>query len=87
MTEAALSKVCDMLADAIKFLGQEIDNKVSRIEVLSERIEKLQGQPKPDLAQIKELTNDVQELELQLKSDRPQLSAFQDEFAASCGPS
>ena len=86
MVEAAVRNVCDMMARAITHIEQEIAAKERRVEVLGERIAKLQAKPDPDLAQIQELEGDIQELEEQLKTDRSQLGAFQEEFAASCGP-
>lgn len=78
---------CDLMAEAIKFIGQEITAKERRIQTLMERLKKLHSQPNPDPAQIEEIEQDIQELEDQLEmTDRPQLNAFQEEFAASCGP-
>ncbi|GAB3092712.1 hypothetical protein [Lysobacter terrae] len=77
---------CQVMADAIKFIRQEIQSKEARIRMLTQRLEKLQSQPDPDLSQIEEIKADIRELESQLEStDRPQLSAFEEEFAASCG--
>jgi chromosome segregation ATPase len=86
MAESGARDVCDMLEDAVKFIEREIAAKEDRIEVLTTRIQKLESQPDPDLGQIAELQADIQELEVQLKSDRPQLTAFQEEFTAACGP-
>ena len=87
MTDQSLRNVCDMMAKAIKHIEQEIRTKERRIRSLSQRIQKLQSVPNPDLIQINEIKADMQELEDQLEMDRPQLSAFQEEFSASCGPS
>jgi chromosome segregation ATPase len=74
------------MAEAIKFIKQEIKAKEARIRVLTERLEKLQSQPNPDPDQIQEIKADIQELEDQLETTaRPQLNAFEEEFAASCG--
>ena len=77
---------CDMLEDAIKAIEQEVENKQRRIDTLRQRIEKLQARGEPNTALIAELSGDVQELETELESDRPQLAAFKEEFSASCGP-
>ncbi|MET0582750.1 MAG: hypothetical protein ABWX88_06820 [Pseudoxanthomonas sp.] len=87
MSDQPLRNVCDMMAKAIKHIEQEIKTKERRIRSLSQRIQKLQSTPNPDLIQINEIKADMQELEDQLEMDRPQLVAFQEEFAASCGPS
>ena len=77
---------CDLMEDAIKFIEQQIKSKERRIRILTERLTKLESQPNPDPDQIQELRADIQALEDQLENtDRPQLSAFQEEFAASCG--
>ena len=77
---------CDVMANAIKFIRQEIKAKEARIRTLTERLEKMQAQPNSDLDQIQEIKADIQELEDQLETtDRPQLNAFEEEFAASCG--
>lgn len=77
---------CDVMAEAIKFIKQEIKAKEARIRVLTERLEKLHSQPNPDPDQIQEIKADIQELEDQLETTaRPQLNAFEEEFAASCG--
>lgn len=86
MVETGVRNVCDMMARAIKHIEQEIKAKERRIQNLTERLKKLQSQPNPDLTQIQEIKKDIQELEDQLETDRPQLNAFQEEFAASCGP-
>ena len=78
--------VCDMMERAIKFIEQEITAKESRVQDLKERLSKLQSQPNPDPAQIQEISTDLQKLEDQLDTDRSQLNAFQEEFAADCGP-
>ena len=67
-------------------LKQDIKVKGRRIQTLTERIKKLQSQPNPDWALIQDLKTDRQELEDELKTDRSQLIAFEEEFAASCGP-
>lgn len=86
MSIQSISNVCDMMARAIKHIEQEIKAKERRIQNLTERLEKLQSNPHPDLAQIQEIKKDIHELGDQLATDRPQLSAFQEEFAASCKP-
>jgi hypothetical protein len=74
------------MADAIKFIEQQIKSKERRIRILTERLTKLQSEPNPDPDQIQELRADIQALEDQLEmTDRPQLNAFEEEFAASCG--
>lgn len=87
MPQTAVRDVCDMMARAIKHIEQEISAKTHRVTNLRERITRLESQPNPDVTQIQELQNDIRELEDQLETDRLQLGAFQDEFAASCGPS
>jgi chromosome segregation ATPase len=86
MTEAGPRDPCDLMEAAIEFIKQEIEAKSARIQVLTGRLQKLQGQPDPDLAQIAQIQADIQELETQLASDLPQLAAFENEFSASCGP-
>lgn len=86
MSTQSMRSVCDMMAEAIKFIGQEIEAKEARIRILSERLGKLQSQPHPDLDQIQEIKTDIQDLKDQLETDLSQLNAFQEEFAASCGP-
>lgn len=77
---------CDVMARAIIFIKQEIKAKELRIKILTERLQKLQSQPNPDPTQIREIKTDIQDLEDQLENDRSQLNAFEEEFAASCGP-
>ena len=86
MPTQSIRNVCDVLERAVKHIAQEINVKESRIQNLTERLKKLQGHPNPDPAQIQEIKQDIQELEDQLERDRAQLNAFQEEFAASCGP-
>lgn len=86
MSTQPMRNVCDLMARAIKHIEREITAKERRVQNLTERLEKLQNQPNPDLAQIQEIKKDIQELESQLKTDRPQLNAFKEEFSASCGP-
>ncbi len=85
MSTQPMHNVCNTLARAIAHIRQEIGTKESRIRSLTERLGKLQSQPNPDMTQIQEIKKDRQELEEQLEMDRPQLNAFEDEFAASCG--
>jgi len=85
MPTESIRDVCDMMAKAIGHIEQEIKAKERRIRSLAERLGKLQSQPDPDPLQIQQIKADMQELEDQLKTDRPQLNAFQEEFAASCG--
>lgn len=85
MASTSARSGCDVMADAIKFIRQEIRSKEARIRMLTQRLEKLQSQPDPDLSQIEEIKADIREFEGQLEAtDRPQLSAFEEEFAASC---
>lgn len=86
MAAAPRRNPCDMLEEAIKAIEREVENKQRRIETLRQRIEKLQAGGEPNTALIAELSEDVQELETELESDRPQLAGFQEEFSASCGP-
>lgn len=86
MSNTSIQNVCEMMAGAIRFIKREIESKEARIRALTERLKKLQSQPNPDPSQIQETTADIQELEEQLETtDRPQLNAFEEEFAASCG--
>lgn len=85
MPTESIRNVCDMMAKAIKHIAEEIKAKELRIRSLEERLEKLQSHPDPDPLQIQQIEADMQELEDQLKTDRAQLNAFQEEFAASCG--
>ena len=86
MVGARVEDACDMMARAIKHLREHLDRKSRRVGILQERLEMLKEQPTPDQAQITELENDIRELEEELESDRAQLAAFEEEFAASCGP-
>jgi hypothetical protein len=86
MPTQSIRNVCDMMAKAITHIEQDIKAKERRIRSLTERLEKLKSQPNPDPIQIQEVEADRQELEEELKNDRLQLIAFQEEFAASCGP-
>ena len=86
MATRSMRSGCDLMAEAIKFIKKEIESKEARIRALTERLNKLQSQPNPDPEKIQEIRADIQELEDQLENtDRPQLSAFEEEFAASCG--
>jgi hypothetical protein len=77
---------CEVMAEAIRFIRQQIGAKEARIRLLTQRLEKLQGQPTPDADQVRELKADILELREQLETtDRPQLNAFEEEFSASCG--
>jgi len=86
MAELGVRDVCDMLRDAVKFIEDEIAQKEERITVLTARLHKLQSQPDPNPEQIAEIKADIQALEAQLKSDRPQLTAFKEEVQAICPP-
>jgi predicted nucleic acid-binding Zn-ribbon protein len=86
MPTQSIRDVCDMMERAIKHLEQQINSKEHRIQNLTERLKKVQSHPNPDPAQIQEIKKDIRELEDQLERDRAQLNAFQEEFAASCGP-
>ncbi|HZF41052.1 MAG TPA: hypothetical protein VE715_19675 [Blastocatellia bacterium] len=86
MSIQSIRNVCDMMARAIKHIEQEIKAEERRIQNLKKRLRQLQSQPNPDLAKIQEIKTDIKELEVQLEMDRSQLNAFQEEFAASCGP-
>ena len=86
MSTQSIRNVCDMMARAIEHIKQDINVKGRRIQTLTERIKKLQSQPNPDWALIQDLKTDRQELEDELETDRSQLAAFEEEFAASCGP-
>jgi predicted nucleic acid-binding Zn-ribbon protein len=85
MPTQSIRNVCDMMAKAIKHIEQSIKAKEHQIRSLTERLEKLKSQTNPDPIQIQEIEADRQKLEEELNNDRPQLIAFQEEFAASCG--
>jgi chromosome segregation ATPase len=83
-TQPAHESVCQMMARLIKALKQEIKDKEQRILTLNGRLSKLQSQPNPDPALIQEIKADIHDLEAQLPTDRSQLEAAENEFAASC---
>ena len=86
MATKSMRSGCDLMAEAIKFIQKEIESKEARIRALTERLNKLQSQSNPEPEKIQEIRADIQEIEDQLgNTDRPQLSAFEEEFAASCG--
>lgn len=85
MSTQSIRNICDMMERAIKFIQKEIRAKERRTQSLTERLEKLQCKENSDAAQIEEITADIQDLQGQLENDRAQLSAFQEEFTASCG--
>ena len=85
MVKVGASNVCDVMDKAIQHIEREIKAKERRIANLRERTETLVSQ-NPDLAHLRELEKDIGELEDQLETDRFQLAAFQEEFAASCTP-
>lgn len=86
MATGTLSTGCDLMRRAIVSMRQEIPRKQARLRVLGDRLAKLKNQPKPEAAAVAELKADMAELEAQLAEDRAQLNAFEEEFAASCGP-
>lgn len=85
MSTQSIRNICDMMERAIKFIQKEIRAKERRTQSLTERLEKLQCKENSDAVQIEEITADIQDLQGQLENDRAQLSAFQEEFTASCG--
>ncbi len=86
MTTKSIRSGCDLMADAIQFIKQEIEAKRGRLRKLKRRLEALLSQPDPDQSLILAIEEDVRELEDELETDRAQLNAFEEEFAASCGP-
>lgn len=86
MTTKSIRSGCDLMADAIQFIKQEIEAKRGRLRKLTRRLEALLSQPDPDQSLILAIEEDIRELEDELETDRAQLNAFEEEFAASCGP-
>jgi chromosome segregation ATPase len=86
MTTKSIRSGCDLMADAIQFIKQEIEAKRGRLRKLKRRLEALLSQPDPDQSLIQAVEEDIRELEDALETDRAQLNAFEEEFAASCGP-
>lgn len=86
MTTKSIRSGCDLMADAIQFIKQEIEAKRGRLRKLKRRLEALLSQPDPDQSLIQAIEEDIRELEDALETDRAQLNAFEEEFAASCGP-
>lgn len=78
-TQPTIKSVCDLLAKSIK-------DKVSEIQILTERLEKLLCQPNPDPAHIQQIKTDIQRLNDQLEVDQGQLNILKEDFAASCLP-
>lgn len=85
-TENIVRSVCNMMAKAINYLEQEIAAKERQIDTLRARLVKLHSESNSDQVLIQEIKTDMQGLEDRLGTDRSQLTAFQEEFAASCGP-
>jgi chromosome segregation ATPase len=83
--QPARESVCQMMARLIESLKQEINTKQRRIQILNERLIKLQSQPKPDPVRVQETQAEIRELKDQLQTDRSQLDAAENEYAASCG--
>jgi hypothetical protein len=86
ITQTGRESFCQLLARHIAYLKQEIRNKEHRIRTLNARLSELLSQPNPDPAVIQEIRADIQELEVELETDRPQLNATEEDFAASCRP-
>jgi chromosome segregation ATPase len=85
MTTATLSKGCQVFALGIDSLKKQIREKESQIRRDQALIEKLQSLPDTDPEIIAELRSRIARLEDEIEnSDRPQLNAFEEEFAASC---
>jgi chromosome segregation ATPase len=82
--EARLRSICDVFRKAIEDLRKEIARKEKQVSDLQSRIHELVGQPNPDAAQIELLQGQLADFKIDLESDRAQLSAFEEEFSASC---
>ena len=85
MSTVTLSQGCQVFAKGIKALKQEIKAKEEQIRRDEALIATLESRPDPDLEVIAELRDRIARLEQELENtDRPQLIAFEEEFAASC---
>jgi len=85
MSTVTLSQGCQVFAQGIKALKQEIKAKEEQIRRDEALIAKLESRPDPDPEVIAELRERIARLEHELENtDRPQLIAFEEEFAASC---
>ncbi|HEY7153625.1 MAG TPA: hypothetical protein VH575_06680 [Gemmataceae bacterium] len=84
--QPTVETACQMMARSIQFLKREIEAKKRRRRQLEGTLQKLLSQPNPDPALVQDLKRHIQELETELESDRTDLSAFENEYAASCGP-
>jgi chromosome segregation ATPase len=85
MTTATSNTGGQVLALDIDSLKKQIRKKESQIRRDQALIEKLQSLPDAAPAIIAELRSRMARLEGELESsDRPQLNAFEEEFAASC---
>jgi predicted RNase H-like nuclease (RuvC/YqgF family) len=75
-----------MLARQIEAIKREISVKERRIENLKQLLSKLEAQPDADAALVQQMKALIEELKSELPRDRSDLAAFENEFAASCGP-
>ena len=78
-TERTPKTLCDVLAEGIRDWEKEIERKKRRIQILRERLDKLQSQPNPDLTQIGEIKTDIQELEDGIESHQQTIQHLSDE--------
>ena len=84
--KAKLQGFCALLANFVKQTELEIEREETRVDTMRERLRLLSSKPHPDLAQIQQLTRDIEELEAHLVTSGSQLQAMSDEFTERCGP-
>ena len=79
--------LCAMLKRFIDATKKEIKRKEDRVSNQQSLLQKLTGQPNADSALIKQIRDDIAQLQGELEQDRSQLIVLEEEFSAECGGS
>jgi hypothetical protein len=82
--EAAVGVACGNLKRLIKVQSDRIVVDTRTLRAKRALLKKLEGQPKPDVAQIKALRKSIAALESQLEEDQASLRELKDVFAENC---
>ena len=77
--------ICAMMKRFIESMKKGMKRKEDSIRRLQQRLKELSGQPNADQALIKQIRDEIQQLETELVEDRGQLNVLEEEFSAECG--
>lgn len=87
MPENDAPHICDLFAEAILSLRQDIATGMTRIEALRALLDAVAGRVTPDPVQIEALTAALRDAEHRLETDIAQHTGFSEEYsAAGCPP-